>query len=242
MRASSVSSEDVESPSGYSWVKEVLFVLGVVILTAFLVKTFLVRTFYIPSESMEDTLQINDKVVVNLLAPRFMELHRGDIVVFTDPGGWLGSEKRATPDASGVASRIAGVVLNVVGVGGTDTTSHIIKRVIGLPGDHVVCCDVFGNLTVNGTALEEPYTKLPNNTPQESPKKFDVTVPEGMLWVMGDNRYSSADSSYHHQNDPEHQYVPVDNVTGRAVVVSWPSSRWSRIDDYGSVFEGTDPK
>ncbi|WP_423924177.1 signal peptidase I [Frigoribacterium sp. 2-23] len=179
--------------------RDLVVVVLVALLVSWGVRSFLVRSFYIPSASMEDTLQIGDRIVVNELVPRFADLKRGDIVVFDDPGGWLGYGGQGEQD--------------------------LVKRVIGLPGDHVSCCDADGHLLVNGTPLDEPYLLLPAGQARASLTDFDVTVPDGALWVMGDNRNHSGDSRAH-QTGPYAGFVPIDHVVGRAFVITWPIDRW----------------
>jgi signal peptidase I len=159
---------------------------------------------------MENTLLVGDRVIVSKLTPGPFSLERGEVVVFTDPGGWLAPSEVPRPDPGFVRS-----VLIFVGLLPNDSGNHLIKRVIGLPGDHVVCCDDHGRLTVNGAALDEPYL-YPGDRPSE--KTFDVTVPSGKLWVMGDHRSASQDSRFE-------GFVPIDLVTGRAMAVVWPLSR-----------------
>src|SRR5690625_3031376 len=181
---------------------------------SFIVKTFLVQAFFIPSESMEDTLLVGDRVVVSKLSPAPFDIDRGDIVVFDDPGDWL--------DPSPETDR--GAVLNAVRdglmfVGLLPDTSegHLIKRVIGLPGDKVQCCDGEGRLLVNGEPIdEEVYLKPGKGTDQQ---EFSITVPEGRLWVMGDNRGDSSDSRFHDPaGDGSDGSVPIDLVVGKSVV------------------------
>jgi signal peptidase I len=205
------------------FLRDVLVIVVAALVVAFLVKTFVVRSFSIPSGSMRDTLQVEDHVIVNELAT----VHRGDVVVFHDPGGWLG---RRTQQQSLVAD-----ALGVVGLGpGRD--DHLIKRVIGVPGDHVRCCNALGQMEVDGVPLSEPYVRAPADRPA-SGEPFDVTVPPGRLWVMGDNRYESADSRAH-QGLPSKGFVPEREVVGRAVLISWPLGRWAWIDDHYDVFAG----
>jgi len=130
-------------------------------------------------------------------------------------------------------------VLAFVGLSAPDSNDHLIKRVIGMPGDEVICCNDFGQLTVNGVPLDEPYTTLPDGVTKATRDDFDVTVPEGSLWVMGDNRYNSADSAFH-RNDPTGGFVPIENVVGRALLISWPVSRWTWLDNYPVTFAGVD--
>lgn len=235
---SETPSESAEPPrtrrSGVvTFLRDILLIVLAALLISFLVKTFLIRSFFIPSESMEQTLIRDDRIIVNELVPEVMPIAHGDVVVFKDPGSWLDTQPivEKNPLASAVDS-----ALGFVGLSAEDSNDHLIKRVIGLPGDHVICCDDFGRLTVNGTALEEPYIVLPTGAVDATPEKFDITVPEDSLWVMGDNRYQSADSAFHHTTDPGREYVPYDDVVGRAIVISWPMDRWKWLENYPEVF------
>ena len=216
------------------FVRDVLVIFVVALLVSFLIKTFLVRSFFIPSSSMEQTLQIDDRILVNELVPNLVDIERGDVVVFRDPGGWLPPTAKVQQPPL-----IAAVdfVLSAVGLSASDSDDHLIKRVIGLPGDRVVCCNALGQMTVNGVPLNEPYVTLPAGVTNVSKDAFDVTVPGTALWVMGDNRYNSKDSRYNREQ-PGNGFVPVDNVVGRAFVISWPSAHWEWLDNYPSVFAG----
>jgi signal peptidase I len=182
---------------GLRWLRDLVVIVLVALLVSWGVRTFLVRSFFIPSASMEQTLLIGDRILVNELVPGVMDLHRGDVVVFEDPGGWLAAGE------------------------GDD----LVKRVIGLPGDTVSCCDSEGRLRVDGEPLDEPYLNVPEGDPA-SLTPFEVTVPDGALWVMGDNRERSADSRSH-VTGPYEGFVPLDHVVGRATVVFWPLGRWA---------------
>ncbi|NEM91559.1 signal peptidase I [Galbitalea soli] len=217
------------------FLRDVLVIFLAAIVISFLIKTFLIRSFYIPSQSMENTLLENDRIIVSLLTPGLTPLRHGDVIVFKDPGDWL--DATPPPVQSPLSSAVDGA-LGFVGLSAPDSNDHLVKRVIGLPGDHVVCCTAAGQLTVNGTPLIEPYIKLPANTVKAAPTSFDVTVPAGSLWVMGDNRYESADSAYHLANHDPHVYVPLSDVVGKAMVVSWPLNRWTVLDDYPDVYKG----
>ncbi len=208
---------DSRAASGIAWLKETAAVIVIALAISLVVKTFLIQAFYIPSSSMEDTLAINDRILVNKLVPGVADLQRGDVVVFTDPGGWLADQ----PPEPNVAKRVVIDVLTFVGIIPHDAGEHLIKRVVGLPGDRVSCCSVDGRLTVNGAEVDEPYLK-PGVVPSQF--EFDVVVPAGALWVMGDNRSNSADSRAH-MGDPGGGYVPIDDVVGRAVVIMWPLDR-----------------
>jgi signal peptidase I len=212
--------------------RDILFILLAALIISFLIKTFLIRSFYIPSGSMENTLQVNDRVIVSLLTPGMTPLTRGDVVVFSDPGGWLVSEP-----VTKVASTPLNDVLAFIGLAAPSDNDHLIKRVIGLPGDHLKCCNALGQMTVNGVPLEEPYINLPAGVTKSDPYTFDVTVPKGDIWVMGDNRDESADSAYHSSRHDTSPFVPMRDVTGQAVVISWPFSRWTFLGNYPVVFQ-----
>lgn len=218
------------------FLRDLVIIFMVALLISFVIKTFLVRSFYIPSGSMEQTLLENDRIIVNQLQPRLVPIEHGDVVVFRDPGGWLPPQ---TPMEQNPI--VAGVdwVLSVVGLSAPDSNDHLIKRVIGLPGDHVVCCNPLGQMSVNGIPLSEPYISLPSGETEVSKDDFDVTVPDNALWVMGDNRYNSKDSRYN-GTTPGKGFVPIDNVVGRAFVISWPLDRWAWLDDYPDVFRGVE--
>ncbi|MET0885875.1 MAG: signal peptidase I [Mycetocola sp.] len=214
------------------FLRDILIIFVVALLVSFLVKTFLVRSFYIPSASMEQTLQIDDRILVNELVPDLVTLERGDVVVFRDPGGWLGPTPE--PDAPPLTVA-ADWVLSLIGLSASDSDDHLIKRLIGLPGDHVVCCNALGQMSVNDVPLSEPYVTLQPGTTDVSKVAFDVVVPNNSLWVMGDNRYNSRDSRYNREQ-PGNGFVPVDNVVGRAFVISWPVAHWGWLDNYPEVF------
>lgn len=201
-------------------IREFVVVVAMALALSFVVKTWLMQAFYIPSGSMEDTLILNDRVVVNKLVPGVVDLHRGDVVVFEDPGDWLTTvpEVSQGPVRDGVER-----VLSFVGLLPNTSDNHLIKRVIGLPGDRITCCDAEGRLTVNGVPVTEPYVK-PGDVP--SSITFDITVPEGKVWVMGDHRSDSEDSRFHDPDGTGAQgSVPVANITGRAVAIVWPFGR-----------------
>ncbi|WP_432536844.1 signal peptidase I [Kineococcus arenarius] len=199
-------------------VRETVLVVAVALVVSLVVKTFLLQAFYIPSQSMERTLDIGDRVVVSKLTPGPFALHRGDVVVFADPGGWLTD----TPEPErGPLGAVVADVLTFVGLLPEDSDEHLIKRVVGLPGDHVVCCDEQGRVTVNDVPVDETAYLFPGAEPSQV--TFDVTVPEDRLWVMGDNRAESADSRYN--GDKQYGgFVPLEDVVGRAYAVVWPLS------------------
>lgn len=212
------------------FLRDVVVIVAAALVISFLIKTFLIRSFYIPSESMESTLLVNDRIIVNQLVPEVVPLERGDIVVFRDPGGWLMSQPE-TPQAPVEAA--ADWVLSLIGLSASDSDEHLVKRIIGLPGDRITCCNDLGQLSINGVPLDEPYVLLPPDTVDVSREDFQEDVPEGTLWVMGDNRYDSSDSRFN-------GVVPIADVVGRAVVVSWPIDRWQWLDNYPLVFDGVE--
>ncbi|HUR72798.1 MAG TPA: signal peptidase I, partial [Sporichthya sp.] len=187
---------------------------------ALLVKTFLVQAFFIPSESMQNTLLVGDRVLVNKFSARFGgDVQRGQVIVFRDPGGWLDSGQDDTT-GNPVVQRLKDV-FSFVGLLPSQSEKDLIKRVIGVPGDKVVCC-TDGRITVNGVPLDEGYL-YPGDKPSD--REFSVTVPPNRLWVMGDHRSDSADSRFH-MSGPGNGTVPAENVVGRAFVSVWPINRW----------------
>lgn len=212
-----------------SWLRETVIIVVSALVLSMLIKTFLVQSFYIPSGSMEDTLEVGDRVLVSKLTPGPFEIHRGDVVVFKDPGGWL--SPTAGVERTGWSGAVADA-LTFVGLMPQDSGEHLIKRVIGLAGDTVACCDAQGRLTVNGIPLDEPYL-APGAEPSEM--EFSVVVPEGRLWVMGDNRQNSQDSRYK-QGDPGGGAIPRANVVGVAFVTLWPLDRWTVLRNPGATF------
>ncbi|MFI6233188.1 signal peptidase I [Micromonospora sp. NPDC050784] len=200
--------EQTDKPRSSFW-KELPILLGVAILVAVLVRAFVLQTFFIPSPSMENTLKIDDRVLVNKLVYDFRSPHRGEVIVFKAPIEWSGN-----PDGE-----------------------DFIKRVIGIPGDHVVCCDPEERLMINGKSLDEPYIfSMDGIRDKPADQEFDITVPEGRLWVMGDHRSASGDSLEHWQQSGQNiteATIPENDVVGRAFTVFWPVNRatWLTVPD-----------
>jgi signal peptidase I len=233
--------EDEAAPSrkrrAPAWIE--LPVLVVVALTiALVIKTFVVQPFFIPSSSMEDTLMIGDKVLVNKLVYHFRSIEPGDIIVFNGDGSWNSNPPAAKPSSDPIVrvydDTLGHLFSSIAGLLGTPIgQTDYIKRVIGVPGDHVVCCNAQGLVTVNGVPLHEQSYLFPGAAP--STIKFNIVVPPGRLWVMGDNRAVSDDSRLR-RSDPGSGTIPENKVIGRAFVIIWPPSQW-RILPIPSTFD-----
>ncbi|MFC8193180.1 signal peptidase I [Cellulomonas sp. NPDC057328] len=216
--------------TAWSWIRETAIILVSALVLSLVVKTFLVQAFFIPSQSMHETLIENDRILVSKLTPGPRDLRRGDIVVFKDPGGWL--QPVVEPQRGPVGDALNDG-LTWIGLLPQDAGEHLVKRVIGLPGDRVAGAP--GQpVTVNGVPLEEPYLAT-GSEPTE--KLFDITVPEGSVWVMGDNRQKSADSRYN-MGSPGGGSVPVDNIVGVAFVTVWPLDRVTVLRNPSDTFAG----
>src|SRR6266566_1134305 len=199
-----------------SFGRELLTIVVAAAVLTLLVKAFLVQVYRIPSASMENTLGIGDRVLVNKVVYHCRGIARGDVVVFSGQDSW-GPD--APPPSANPVVRVFDDVLSGLGLHSDQT--YYIKRVIGLPGDHVACC-TDGKVTVNGVPLTEGRYLFPQNPP--SAFKFSVVVPPGHLWVMGDHRSDSDDSRYH-SDSPGNGAIPENQVVGRAFLIIWPPSQ-----------------
>ncbi len=220
-----------------SFWRELPILIVIALVIALLIKTFVVQAFFIPSSSMEDTLLIGDKVLVNKMVYHFRSIQPGDIIVFNGAGSWnpvpAPAPASSDPIVRAYDDTLKPLFHSIAGLVGTNPgQTYFIKRVIGIPGDRVACCNAQGLVTVNGVPLHEQSYLYPGAAP--STIRFSITVPPGRLWVMGDNRAVSEDSRLR-QNDPGRGTVPENEVVGRAFMIVWPPSRW-RILPIPSTF------
>ena len=215
-------------PRKGSLLREFPVLVIVALAVSLVIKTFLVQFFFIPSGSMENTLQINDRVAVNKVPFIGKSINRGDVVVFRDPDNWL-----PEPYAEDLNKYVAKAkeALVAVGVLPNPTKQYLVKRVIGIAGDKVECCSKNKKLMINGKEINEPYI-FAGNSPSES--NFNVTVPAGKIWVMGDHRAASADSRFH-QEDINHGMVPTSKVTGKVLGIIWPLKNLGIVHSFSSL-------
>lgn len=188
--------------------RELVIIVVIALVASALLRAFVMQAFFVPSGSMLPAIQLHDRIVVS----RIGDVERGEVVVFEDPGGWITpSEQPAPPGPLRSA-------LEWVGLLPASGHEHLVKRAIGLPGDHVVCCR-HGHLVINGHAVDESGF-LADTSQGADNVYFDVVVPKDSIFVLGDNRYRSGDSSRH---SGQHAFIPLDLVTGRALAVVWPA-------------------
>ena len=200
--------------------RELLTIVGTALILSILVRTFLIQAFYVPSASMEETLQENDRIIVSKISTKLTGIDRGNVIVFHDPGGWLG-EGFPNPYDTPV-----GRVLQAIGIVPANSGNDLVKRVIGVANDKIECCDMQGRITVNGVGVDESYTKDGVTSDQVT---FSVLVPEGNVFVMGDNRGNSEDSRFH--LDKNNGMVPVEEIIGRVAMRIWPVGRIGGIEN-----------
>ena len=208
-----------EAPAGTrrvpAWLELVLLLLVALVISVG-IKTFVLQMFFVPSESMEPLFIEDDRILVQKVSYWSGDVERGDVVVFEDPGGWLEAGPALGPVQRG---------LSLVGL--YPTGGHLVKRVVAVGGDEVACCDDQGRVTVNGVALEEDEYLGDGTSPSDRP--FEVTVPQGRLWMMGDNRSNSQDSRFH-QDLSGMGTISVDRVVGKVAAIVWPAGRFQVIE------------
>jgi signal peptidase I len=210
---------------GLSWWQETALLIALAVVVSVLVKAFFVQMFYVPSASMKPEFVKNDRILVEKISYWNGDVQRGDVVVFKDPGNWLG----VAPEPQGLQKVLSTIGLYPAG-------GHLVKRVIGVGGDHVECCDDQGRVVVNDVPLDESAYLRDGMKPSQ--EKFDVVVPEDSLWMMGDNRSNSADSRAHRRLGNQGA-VPVDDVVGKVWAIAWPWDRIEVLDD-PKVFDDPD--
>jgi signal peptidase I len=242
------TDETAEKPTKGSlpvW-QETLLLLGIAVVLAVVIKALLVQAFYIPSESMEPGLVKNDRILVQKWSYWAGSPERGDVVVFEDPGGWLGAEEKAGP-GNGFTKALAKVGLFPSG-------GHLVKRVIGIEGDTITCCDADGRISVNGEPLDESeYVKDEAGVDCAGPMTGNCSwsagpVPKGHVFVMGDNRAHSADSTVHMCTEaetdcaPGREFVDDDLIVGKVWVLLWPFDRFGGLNGADVFDKVPDPK
>src|ERR1700759_2584862 len=221
-KPSAPSGKQRKKKKDRSFWKELPVLIVVALFLTLVIKTYAIQAFYIPSGSMQNTLAIGDRVLVDKLSFQFGSIHRGDIVVFSGDGTW---NPGVTPPSDSFFGRFGQSVGSMFGY--AKNSNDYIKRVIGLPGDKVACCDAEGRVTVNGVALNEKSYLYPGNPPSQT--RFSVTVPADSIWVMGDHRDVSYDSRGHQYGFPGGGAIPESAVVGRALIKSGPERQFGML-------------
>lgn len=213
------------------FVREIVVIVVIALVASALLRAFVIQAFFVPSGSMLPEIKLNDRILVS----RIGDVERGEVVVFEDPGGWISAGEQPPPPSS------VRKAIEFIGVLPASGHEHLVKRAIGLPGDHVICCDNQGMLTINGVAVDE--SDFLRQTGQGADNiDFDVTVPKDSIFVLGDNRYVSGDSSRHLTG--QDAFIPINLVTGRAFAVVWPAGNAHVLhisDAYADVPDGDTP-
>lgn len=226
----STTEDSSKAAEVLAWLRETSFILITAITLSVLLRTFIFQAFFVPSESMVATLLTDDRIIASKLSYRFGEINRGDIVVFADPGSWLPDRRPET----GVKANLT-KLFTWIGVLPANSGEDLVKRVIGLPGDNVKCC-TNKHLVINGYELKsEPYTRGDSDQ-----MKFDINVPEGRLFVMGDNRQYSSDSRFHLETASG--TIPIENVVGQVVSIVWPLNRFGTMISPEELAKVPNPK
>ncbi|MDR1861698.1 MAG: signal peptidase I [Candidatus Ancillula sp.] len=222
-----------------TFVRDLVIILVVALTLAFCIKQFVFQPFNVPSGSMENTLQVGDRILASKIAT-LGGIHRGDIVVFKDEFNWLKGGGTSLPEGSfPLQGTPLEPVLQFFGILPESSDEYLVKRVIGVGGDHISCSGGYSPIKVNGKEIDdEPYIK---ESIWHSKLAFDVVVPEGKLWVMGDNRNNSADSRYHISEDSK-GFVNQSSVVGTVNFIIFPLNRFGGISDQTGVFQGADDK
>lgn len=215
----------------FRWLRETAFVIVMALALSVFLRTFIFQAFYVPSESMVETFLRNDRIIASKLSYRFGDVQRGDIVVFRDPGGWLSSPV----EMEGIAGQL-NQVLTWIGVVPANSGEDLVKRVIGLPGDRIQCCADGEGLRINGVAIDESEYVVGNTRTIE----FDIVVPAGRIFVMGDNREFSADSRVH--LNVKNGTVPIENIVGQVASLVWPFDRFTFMSGNAPFEKVPDPK